>query len=57
MGRLTCSICKKKKPLMGVRTWTRCTTHGVICPSCRVGGLFTIEKCPKCGKELKFIKP
>jgi len=55
MGRLTCSICKKKKPLIGVRKWYRCSRHGVICSSCAVTSWVSSDKCPKCGKELKVI--
>ena len=57
MGRLTCSICKKKKSPIGLLNWYRCTRHGVICRSCKVGGLITSDKCPKCGKKLEIIQP
>ena len=55
MGRLSCSICKKKKPLLGLLNWHRCSKHGVICNSCKVGGLISDDKCPKCGNKLNII--
>ncbi len=60
MGRLTCSICKTKKPLIGLSTWYRCSKHGVVCNKCAVNlPILKIikgtSKCPKCSNTLKDI--
>jgi hypothetical protein len=67
MGKYICSICKKEKPFVTMKTWYKCTSHGVICNECRVKPgiiktiLFSVidvntdATCPKCGKTLKIL--